>query len=136
MRYVLDTNIVAAVLNGHPAARSSFNRALSEGLLLLPAIALAELRYGALSSTRVAENLARIERILQVLVFAPIDRPTAERFGHIKARLRRSGRIKSDADLLVAATALERRARLVTDDGDLRDGLIEGLAVENWIVRP
>jgi tRNA(fMet)-specific endonuclease VapC len=134
MRYVLDTNIVAAALNHHPAVIDRFNKALPDNLLFLPAIALAELRYGALSSRRIAENLARIERILEVLIFFPVDRPIAERFGLLKARLRRQGLTKSDADLLVASTALERSATLVTDDGGLLDGSISELKVENWLV--
>jgi predicted nucleic acid-binding protein len=134
MRYVLDTNIVAAALNGHPAVIDRFNHVLRDGLLFLPAMALAELQYGALSSRRIAENLARIERILQILVFAPVDRPIAERFGLLKARLRRQGLAKSDADLLIASTALRMSAMLVTDDKDLRDGTISELRVENGLL--
>ena len=134
MRYVLDTNIVAAVLNNHPVVVSRFNRVLPDSLLFLPAIALAELQYGAFSSQRIAENLAKIDRILRILIFAPVDRPIAERFGLIKARLRRQGVSKSDADLFVASTALEMRATLVTDDGGIRDAPLEELKVENWLL--
>jgi len=134
MRYVLDTNIVAAALNGHPAVTDHFNSALPSSLLFLPAMALAELRYGALSSRRIAENLERIERIRQLLVFAPVDRLIAERFGSLKARLRNEGLTKSDADLLIASTALELGATLVTDDKDLRDGSIGELKVEDWLL--
>jgi tRNA(fMet)-specific endonuclease VapC len=133
MRYVLDTNIVAAVLNDHPVVVSRFNRVLPDSLLFIPAIALAELHYGALSSQRIAENLAKIDRILRILIFAPIDRPIAERFGLVKARLRRQGISKSDADLFVASTALEMRATLVTNDGGIRDAPLEELRVENWL---
>jgi tRNA(fMet)-specific endonuclease VapC len=133
MRYVLDTNIVAAVLNDHSVAIDRFNNALPDCLLFLPAISLAELQYGALSSQRIAENLAKIDRILRILIFAPVDRPIAERFGLIKSRLRRQGISRSDADLLVASTALEMRATLVTDDGALRDGALGELKVENWL---
>jgi tRNA(fMet)-specific endonuclease VapC len=134
MRYVLDTNIVAAALNRHPAVIDRFNQVSRNNLLFLPAMALAELQYGALSSQRIAENLARINRILETLIFAPMDRPIAERFGLLKARLRRQGLTRSDADLLVASTALEMKAILVTDDRDLRDGSISELKVENWLL--
>lgn len=134
MRYVLDTNIVAAVLNNHPVVVRRFNRVLPDSLLFLPAIALAELQYGALSSQRIAENLAKIDRILRILIFAPVDRPIAERFGLIKARLRRQGVSKSDADLFIASTALEMRATLVTDDGGIRDAPLGELKVENWLL--
>lgn len=133
MRYVLDTNIVVAALNRHPVVIDRFNQVSRNHHLFLPAMALAELQYGALSSQRIAENLARISRILETLIFAPIDRPIAERFGLLKARLRRQGLTRSDADLLIASTALEMRAILVTDDTDLRDGSIGELKVENWL---
>jgi predicted nucleic acid-binding protein len=57
MRYVLDTNIVAAALNRHPVVIDRFNQVSRNNLLFLPAMALAELQYGALSSQRIAENL-------------------------------------------------------------------------------
>ncbi|MCP3958895.1 MAG: type II toxin-antitoxin system VapC family toxin [bacterium] len=55
-----------------------------------------------------------------------------DRFGDVKAALRRRGINKSDADLLIAATALETDSVLVTDDRALHDGAIEDLEVENW----
>jgi predicted nucleic acid-binding protein len=51
----------------------------------------------------------------------------------LKAQLRIGGRLKADLDLLIAATALELGATVVTDDGDLLKGDIVGLAVENWV---
>ncbi len=132
MSYVLDTNVVVAALNGHPPVVERLNSVpVGEGIL--PAMALAELRYGALSSRRVEENMARIDRILEVLVFVPADRGVVERFGDIKADLRRSGITKSDADLLIAATSIELDGVLVTDDRALHDGSIGGLLVENWL---
>lgn len=132
MSFVLDTNIVVAALNGHPPVVERLN-SVPTGQALLPAMALAELRYGAKSSHRVEENLARIDQILDVLVFVPADREIAERFGDIKADLRGRGVTKSDADLLIAATAIELESVLVSDDRALHDGSIDGLSVENWL---
>jgi predicted nucleic acid-binding protein len=39
----------------------------------------------------------------------------------------------SDVDLLIATTALEAGATLVTDDGALLAGDIPALLAENWI---
>jgi predicted nucleic acid-binding protein len=36
-------------------------------------------------------------------------------------------------DLLIAATALDLGATLVTNDRALLDGAISGLSVENWV---
>jgi len=135
MSVVLDTNVVVAALNGNPAVVERLN-SVTAGQAILPAMALAELRYGALSSQRVVENLARIDRMLEILVFVPIDRAIVERFGVIKADLRQRGITKSDADLLIAATAVEMESVLVTDDGALHDRSIAGLEVENWLSPP
>jgi tRNA(fMet)-specific endonuclease VapC len=132
MSFVLDTNIIVAALNGHLAVVERLN-SVPPGQALLPAMALAELRYGALSSRRVWENLVRIDRILEILVFVPIDQGVVERFGVIKANQRRLGLTKSDADLLIAATAAELNSVLVTDDRAFHDGSIAGLQVENWL---
>jgi predicted nucleic acid-binding protein len=48
--------------------------------------------------------------------------------------LRARGRGNADIDLLIAATAVEEGAVLVTDDAALLAGDIPGLSVENWTV--
>jgi predicted nucleic acid-binding protein len=37
---------------------------------------------------------------------------------------------------MIACTALEQEATLVTHDAALKDGAIEGLAVEDWLSAP
>lgn len=135
MSYVLDTNILIAALNSRKAVIDRLDLLLP-GEVLLPAMALAELRFGALSSQRVTENLARVAQLVERLVFIPIERSIVERFGEIKADLRKRGIAKSDPDLLIAATALEEESILVTDDGALLDGSISGLKAENWLSLP
>ncbi len=132
MRYVLDTNIVVAALNGHPDVVERLN-SVAPGDGILPAMALAELRYGALSSQQVTENLERIDQILEILLFVPTDRGIVECFAIVKADLRQQGVTKSDADLLIAATAIELDGVLVSDDRALHDGAIDDLQVENWL---
>ena len=132
MSFLLDTNIIVAALNGHESVIERLNSVPPEQALL-PAMALAELRYGAMSSGRIEENMLRIDRMLKLLVFVPVDRGVVERFGIIKADLRRQGLTKSDADLLIAATAAELDSVLVTDDQALHDGSIADLQVENWL---
>ena len=55
----LDTNLVIAVLNGEAAAVAWVGGFTN---VFLPVPVLAELRFGALNSTRVAENVAKIEQ--------------------------------------------------------------------------
>lgn len=133
MKYVLDTNILVAALNGQRDVVARLDGIPPQDEAVLSAVVLGELRYGALTSARIAENLARIERLARGFTFAPIERAVAERFADVKAALRRRGIARSDADLLIAATALALDGVLVTNDGALLDGTITGLHAENWI---
>jgi tRNA(fMet)-specific endonuclease VapC len=133
MKYILDTNILVAVLNGQKEAVESLDSLGIEHEAVLSVIVFGELCYGALSSARTAENLAKINGLAAVLVLAPVDRAVARRFAEVKALLRRAGIAKSDADLFIAATALELDAVLVTNDRALHDSSIPGLKLENWL---
>jgi tRNA(fMet)-specific endonuclease VapC len=55
-----------------------------------------------------------------------------QRIGHLNAQLEQSGNPLADADLLVAATALETCAHLVT--GNTKHfSRIDGLNLVNWL---
>jgi predicted nucleic acid-binding protein len=56
-----------------------------------------------------------------------------ERYAAVRADVERRGRRKSDFDLVIACTAMEHGAVLVTNDAALKDGAIEGLVVEDWL---
>jgi predicted nucleic acid-binding protein len=43
------------------------------------------------------------------------------------------GVAKGDLDILIACTALEHGATLVTNDAALKDGTIAELVVEDWL---
>ena len=63
----------------------------------------------------------------------PFDLALATRYATVRADLERRGRPKTDFDLVVACTALEHGATLITNDGGLKDGAIDGLVVEDWL---
>jgi tRNA(fMet)-specific endonuclease VapC len=95
-------------------------------------IVVAELMYGVERSDRREVNRRRIESELAPLEIAPLTTGAAAQFGRLKASLRARGVTKSDLDLLIAASALDLGATLVTRDQSLLDGTIGGLAVEDW----
>ncbi len=61
----------------------------------------------------------------------PFDDAAAERYGEIRARLHRAGRLIGANDLLIAATALANGLTLITHNTD-EFKRIEGLPVEDW----
>ena len=94
---------------------------------------LAELFYGAERSARPAANRLKVEQLVEAVEVLPITMGSAARFGVLKQQLVSRGRVKADIDLHIAAAAIEMGATLVTNDGALLAGDIEGLVAENWI---
>lgn len=128
----LDTNVVVAALNQVERVTARLST-LDPAEVLLPDLVIAELLFGAHTSTRVSENVAKVERLVATFRTAPFDLQAARRFARIKAELRSRGRIKQDFDLAIASIALVRGAMLITHDGGLLDGAIAGLVVEDWL---
>lgn len=133
MIWLLDTNIIIHALNGVAKVRDRLNAAVDSDRTLTSTIVVAELIYGAECSARREENRRGIQQKLTQIEVVPVTPAIADRFGVVKARLRSRGRLKADFDLMIAATALELGATLVTDDGPLLGGDIDSLVVENWL---
>jgi tRNA(fMet)-specific endonuclease VapC len=134
MRYALDTNIVVAALNGIPSVSLKL-AALQARDIVLPAPVIAELYFGARASTRVKENVARIDRLLERFVILPFDESAARTFAEIKAILRAKGLAKSDFDLAIASITLAYGGTLITHDAALLDGSIAALLVDDWLAK-
>jgi tRNA(fMet)-specific endonuclease VapC len=112
-KFLLDTNILIALLNGDEALRSHLVKAAA---IYLPAIAIGELFYGAAKANRPAENNARIENFIFGLEIVSCDLEVAREYGLIKSRLRKKGRPIPDNDIWIAAVARRYRLVLVTRD--------------------
>jgi tRNA(fMet)-specific endonuclease VapC len=134
LRHVLDTNIAVAALNGIPAVRSRLSEVKASDVGI-PLVAVAELIYGAHVSQRRDENMSRVAALRRSIPTLPLTDEIVDRYGATRASLRARGISKSDFDLVIASTALEQDAVLVTDDRALLDGTIPGLKTENWLAR-
>ncbi len=60
--YLLDTNVLVAYFAGEQVVAKSI---LEAELIYIPSVALGELFFGARKSTRVEENLAKVQRLLE-----------------------------------------------------------------------
>ena len=130
--WLLDTNIVVYTLNDVGTVRARVNQAAQAGRVLTSIIVVAELMYGVERSGRPETNRRHVERELSSIEIAPLSLGAVTHFGRPKADLRGRGITKSDLDLLIAATALDLGATLVTHDQALLDGTIPALSVEDW----
>lgn len=132
MKYVLDTNIVTRLLCGDERVLAHLAD-VDPSDVGIPLLVLAELLFGAEKSARRDENRDRIQRLTENLRMLPLGLAVVRRYAVVRADVERRGRRKSDFDLMIACTALEQGATLVTHDAALLDRAIEGLAVEDWL---
>jgi tRNA(fMet)-specific endonuclease VapC len=126
-RFLLDTNIVIALLEGDESVLSNLDQA-SE--IFVPAIVLGELFFGAAKSSRPADNTARVERFAadRPVLAAGLD--VAREYGRLKQSLLEKGRPLPENDLWIAATARIHHLALATRDRHFRE--VEGLNLATW----
>ena len=129
MRYLLDTNICIALLNGtSPAARERLGR-YGTGEIGVPAPAAYELYYGAFKSRRTRQNLALLDGAgFEVLAF---DLEDARVAGKVRSDLEAIGQTIGPYDLSIAGQALARGLVLVTANQREFDR-VAGLICEDW----
>lgn len=130
MTYLLDTNIISALMK-EPKGRVARKIAeVGEKNVVTSVIVIAEIKYGIWKSQ--SRRLAdQFERISGELAQRPFDAPADERYAVIRTATERKGLTVSQNDLLIAAQCLALDATLVTDDRIFPE--IPGLKVENWL---
>jgi tRNA(fMet)-specific endonuclease VapC len=129
MRYLLDANVVIALLNdatSKPALRARQEK-LSD--IAMSAVVAHELFYGAFKSRRVPQNVALVDALqFAVLEF---DKEDARQAGEVRALLAEKGTPIGPYDVLVAGQAMARNMILVTHNTD-EFGRVSGLRIEDW----
>ena len=128
MKYLLDTNVVIALLGSNPLVVMQVRR-LSQQEIALSAIVMHELYFGAYKGVRTNETLRNYERLrFEVLPFTAND---AQRAAEVRAILQRAGTPIGPYDVLIAGQALARDLTLVTRNTREFER-IDGLRLENW----
>ena len=122
---LLDTNVVIALFAGDPVAVQSLE---SKAAVFLCVPVIGELRYGALASSRVEQNLARLAEFGEALEVLLCDAETAACYSAVKFDLRKKGRTIPENDVWIAAIARQHGLTLVSRDSHFRE--IERLDVE------
>lgn len=134
MNYLLDTNVVVALLRNKPAAvRERFRAAdLAGDYLAVSSVVLFGLWYGVGKSTHVPENTERLRVFLSgdmdVLAFDDEDAKSA---GRVRAALEKSGSTIGSYDLLIAGQALARGLTVVTANAS-EFARVQGLGWVDW----
>ena len=131
VRYLLDTNIVSALVRDPHGVVAQRVRDVGEANVCTSIIVAAELRYGAAKkgSPRLVAQLELILGALEVLPFKP---PADLFYGDIRAELERAGQLIGGNDLLIAAQALANAYTVVTHN-QREFERVRGLQVEDWL---
>lgn len=137
MRYVLDTNVLSALMKGDRRAIDRL-KAVSKDEIAVPQPALAEIAYGIARLPRSKRKDALQERLDLLRSELPRvawgDEVSAS-FGSIKAHLEKKGERMEDFDAAIAAHALASGAVLVTANVS-HMVRVPGLVVEDWSASP
>lgn len=130
MRYMLDTNIVSAVVRD-PRGKV-FERLIDAGEenAFISIITHGEIWYGVKKngSEELSQKVSAVTRRLYV---APLQLPTDQRYAEIRLALRQGKNIGPN-DLWIAAHAVALDAVLVTNN-ESEFSRVPGLKVENWM---
>ncbi len=132
MRYLLDTNICIHFFRGRFNLISKLE-AIGLSNCAISEITLAELVYGAENSSNPDKNHNIIQQFTEQITILPIF-DSIFKYGKEKARLRKSGNMISDFDLLIGCTAIENEMIIVSENVS-EFNRISGIQIENWIDR-
>jgi len=126
---ILDTNVVIAFFNGNKEILKRIQAEVDR--IALSTLVVAELDYGAKSSKKAEENLAKLYRFVDITRVVPFDFECAKVFGTIKSKLRKLGKPTGEMDALIAATAMAHKSTLITGNRKHFKN-IEDLNLEIW----
>jgi tRNA(fMet)-specific endonuclease VapC len=134
LTYLLDTNVVIALVNDRPLTVRERLRRIPPGAfpISVPTVVLFELWYGVARSQRRPQNGERLRGFLSGNVrIIPFEEEDALIAGELRAELAAAGSPIGPYDLLVAAQALRLKATLVT--ANIREfRRVPGLVWEDW----
>lgn len=132
MKYLLDSNICIHFFRGKYGVIDKLelvgleNCAISE-------ITLAELVFGAENSDNPEKNHSIINELIEHLTILPVL-DAVNLYGKEKTRLRKTGKMISDFDLLIGCTAVDRDMTMVTENVS-EFKRIQNIKIENWVER-
>lgn len=128
--YLLDTNTLICFFKGMGDVAEHLLRVPPKEIAV-PSIVLFELETGIAKSTAPSKRRAQLREFVALTQVVPFDEGAARESAAIRADLERRGQPIGPFDLLIAGTALSRKATLVTRNLD-EFQRIKKLSLENW----
>jgi tRNA(fMet)-specific endonuclease VapC len=131
-KYLLDTNIIIFYLKGKYKLNEKLRQVELQNCCISE-ITLAELKYGAECSDQIDKNKKMVDDFAKEITILPIFNSLSV-YAKEKARLKKSGVILDDFDILIGSTAIANNLILVTDNKKHLSRL-SNIKIENWIKR-
>ncbi len=132
MRYIIDTNIITAIMKNNEEVKMRAQEAILTGDdVFINGISYYEIKRGLLAKDA-RKQLLFFDKLCKEYGLILLDNQSIfDRAAEIYAELQRKGELIEDADILIASIADTRNFTLVSDDSDFDK--IQGLRVENWL---
>ncbi|MBI2355373.1 MAG: type II toxin-antitoxin system VapC family toxin [Deltaproteobacteria bacterium] len=129
---LLDTNIISAFMKGNPAVMDSVSQYVKRHKhISLSIITHYELLRG-LKAIGIDKKIAAFQAFMAQCEIIPLTQPIIETAAEIYAALKNQGMLIEDADILIAATAINKGMSLVTDNLE-HFRRVHGLKTHNWL---
>ncbi len=132
MKYLIDTNICIYIMNNHPPEVFKKFRDTGVEAIGISSITVSELYYGAYKSSKIKQNIKRVEEFLYPFEILPYDENASMEYGKIRSCLEKNGQIIGPLDMLIAAHAISRNLTVITNNTK-EFKRIKSLQVENWV---
>ncbi|MFH0753878.1 MAG: type II toxin-antitoxin system VapC family toxin [Candidatus Omnitrophota bacterium] len=130
--FFLDTDTCVFILRGTSLKALSHLKDIPHGMVKLPAVVYAELSFGALKADTPSAQKA-VEFFVSPFEIVPFDHNAAEIYGELRMGLEKKGKLIGSNDLMIAATAISRRAILITHNTK-EFSRIQGLKLQDWTI--
>jgi predicted nucleic acid-binding protein len=114
-KYLLDSDILIYFLKGKQEVVEKISQIPIDSLYI-SRINYTELIYGAYNSAKVEQNLEVIEPFLESFKILEFTKKSSLIFAKEKARLKKSGNIIADMDLMIASISIENDCTLISNN--------------------
>jgi len=114
-KYLIDSDILIYFLKGKQEVVERISQIPIDDLYI-SRINYTELIYGAYNSARIEQNLKVIEPFLDNFKILEFTKKSSLIFAKEKVRLKKSGNIIADMDLMIASIAIENNCILISNN--------------------
>ena len=130
-KYLLDTNICIFLFKNKYSISEKIKQIGGLDNCFISEITLAELKFGVELSENKSYNSNLVENFSKEIIVLPILN-CLDIFAKEKARLKKTGTLIDDFDILIGSSAISNNLIMVTNNEKHFDRL-NGIVIENWV---